>query len=94
MLYVAAPLLYSFLRCGEFLAPSGDKYVLTFTGDDTTPVTKVQEVAALIIRVAAIVCLQYATNRHVMDTAVLKWESRIVVQDTQYYATYLVCPEH
>ena len=47
MLYVAAPLLYSFLRCGEFLAPSGDKYVLTFTGDDTTPVSEVQTVFKL-----------------------------------------------
>ena len=41
------PLLYSFLRCGEFFAPSGDKYVLTFTGDDTTPVSEVQTVFKL-----------------------------------------------
>jgi hypothetical protein len=40
-------LFATFLRCGEFIASNGDKYVLTFTTGDATPVTEVQEVYKL-----------------------------------------------
>ena len=32
-----------FLRCGEFVAPNADKYVLTFTRDDATAVSVAQD---------------------------------------------------
>ena len=39
------PTLFSaFLRCGEFVAANGDKYMLTFTTDDKTPVPEAQEI--------------------------------------------------
>eukprot|EP01043_Picozoa_sp_COSAG02_P010999 COSAG02_NODE_398_length_23118_cov_49.968939_26_plen_606_part_00 len=35
--------LYSFLLCGQFRAPDGDRYVLTMSVDDTTPVREMEE---------------------------------------------------
>lgn len=40
-------LFTAFLRCGEFIAANGDKYVLTFTMEDKTPVPEAQEIYKL-----------------------------------------------
>jgi hypothetical protein len=39
----------SFLRCGEFTAADGNKYVLTFTPDDATAVPEAQEIFKLYL---------------------------------------------